>query len=45
LNPSYYSYFCTYQVYNEGGASDVTVSPTEYLSPGTVTIAYQIAGQ
>ncbi len=45
LNPGYLSYFCTYQVYNEGGASDVTVSPTEYLSPGTVTIAYQIAGQ
>ena len=39
-NPGNLSYFCTYQVFNEGGAKDVTVSPTEFLAPGTITINY-----
>jgi hypothetical protein len=39
-NPGTLNYFVTYQVYNEGGATDVTVSPTEYLAPGTITINY-----
>jgi hypothetical protein len=39
-NPGNLPYFCTYQVFDEEGASDVTVSPTEYLSPGTITINY-----
>ena len=43
-NPGNLSYFCTYQVFNEGGAKDVTVSPTEYLSPGTITINYVTTG-
>jgi hypothetical protein len=44
LNPGDLSYFVTYQVFNEGGAKDVTVSPTEYLAPGTITINYVTAG-
>jgi hypothetical protein len=43
-NPGNLPYFCTYQVFNEGGAKDVTVSPTEYLTPGTITINYVTAG-
>jgi hypothetical protein len=43
-NPGNLPYFCTYQVFNEGGAKDVTVSPTEYLSPGTITINYVTTG-
>jgi hypothetical protein len=39
-NPGNLSYFVTYQVYGEGGAHDITVSSTEYLSPGTITINY-----
>ena len=39
-NPGNLSYFATYQVFDENGASDVTVSPTEYLAPGTITINY-----
>lgn len=42
--PAQLSFFVTYQVYNEGGAKDVTVSPTEYLAPGTITINYVTAG-
>jgi len=42
-NPGNLSYFVTYQVFNEGGAKDVTVSPTEYLAPGTITINYVTA--
>jgi hypothetical protein len=38
--PAQLSFFVTYQVFNEGGAKDVTVSPTEYLAPGTITINY-----
>lgn len=44
LNPGNLSYFVTYQVFNEGGAKDVTVSPTEYLAPGTITINYVTTG-
>jgi hypothetical protein len=39
-NPGNLPYFVTYQVFDENGASDVTVSPTEYLAPGTITINY-----
>lgn len=39
-NPGNLSYFCTYQVFNENGAEDITVSSTEYLAPGTITINY-----
>jgi hypothetical protein len=39
-NPGNLSYFVTYQVFGENGAKDVTVSPTEYLAPGTITINY-----
>jgi hypothetical protein len=42
-NPGNLPYFCTYQVFDEGGAKDVTVSATEYLSPGTITISYVTA--
>jgi uncharacterized phage protein gp47/JayE len=38
--PAQLSFFVTYQVYNEGGAKDITVSPTEYLAPGVITINY-----
>lgn len=43
-NPGNLSYFATYQVFNEGGAKDVTVSPTEFLAPGTITINYVTTG-
>lgn len=43
-NPGNLAYFVTYQVFNEGGSKNVTVSPTEYLSPGTITINYVTAG-
>lgn len=39
-NPGNLNYLCTYQVFNEGGAKDVTVSATEYLAPGRITINY-----
>jgi hypothetical protein len=39
-NPGLYAYRVTYQVFGEGGAKDIVVSPTEYLSPGTVSISY-----
>jgi Baseplate J-like protein len=39
-NPGNLPYFVTYQVFDENGASDITVSPTEYLAPGTITINY-----
>ena len=39
-NPGNLSYFCTYQVFGETGASDITVSSTEYLAPGVITINY-----
>jgi hypothetical protein len=40
VNPGDLSYFVTYQVFNEGGAKDITVSATEYLAPGRITIDY-----
>jgi len=43
-NPGNLSYFVTYQIFNEGGAKDVTVSPTEFLAPGTITINYVTTG-
>jgi hypothetical protein len=39
-NPGQLSFFVTYQVFNEGGAKDIAVSSTEYLTPGTITINY-----
>jgi hypothetical protein len=39
-NPGLYSYFVTYQVYDETGASDITVSSTEYLTAGNIVINY-----
>jgi hypothetical protein len=39
-SPNDDSYFCTYQVWNEEGAKDITTSSTEYLSPGNITINY-----
>ena len=43
-NPGNLSYFVTYQVFDEGGAKDVTVSPTEFLAPGRITINYVTTG-
>lgn len=39
-NPGNLPYFITYQVFDEGGASDITVSSTEYLTTGNVVINY-----
>ena len=39
-NPSYASYKVTYQVWREGGQKDITLSPTEYLQAGRITIDY-----
>ena len=39
-NPGLYSYFVTYQVYDETGATDITVSSTEYLTTGNIVINY-----
>ena len=43
-NPSLRSYFVTYQVYGEGTASDITMSSTEYFTPGRITINYTTTG-
>lgn len=40
VNPGNLSYLVTYQVFNEAGAKDITVSATEYLAPGRITINY-----
>lgn len=40
VNPGNLSYLCTYQVFNETGAKDVSVSSTEYLAPGRITVNY-----
>jgi hypothetical protein len=39
-SPSLRSYFVTYQVWGEGTASDVTMSSTEYIVPGRITINF-----
>ena len=39
--PSLRSYFVTYTVEGEGSAKDVTLSSTEYFTPGRVTILYE----
>jgi len=39
-NPGNLPYFVTYQVFDEGGASDITVSSTEYLTTGNIVINY-----
>jgi hypothetical protein len=39
-NPAYANFKCTYQVWREGGYRDITLSPTEYLQMGRVTISY-----
>jgi hypothetical protein len=39
-NPGLQSYFVTYQVFGEGGANDISISPTEYFVPGNVVINY-----
>lgn len=38
--PSLQSYFVTYQVFGEGGAKDISISPTEFFVPGNITINY-----
>lgn len=42
--PSLLSFFVTYQVYGEGGATDITMSSTEYITPGRITINYVTTG-
>ena len=42
--PSLKSYFVTYQVFGEASAKDVTLSSTEYFTPGRVTINYITLG-
>jgi hypothetical protein len=39
-NPSLRSYLVTYQVFGEGSATDITMSSTEYFTPGRITINY-----
>jgi hypothetical protein len=39
-NPAYYNFKVTYQVWREGGYRDITLSSTEYLTLGSVTIDY-----
>ena len=39
-NPGLQSYLATYQVYGEGGAKDIAISPTEYFVPGIITLNY-----
>lgn len=39
-HPAYYSYKVTYQIWREGGCKDITLSPTEFLKPGRITIDY-----
>jgi hypothetical protein len=41
--PSYSSYRVTYQVWEDGGTKDITLSPTEYLKAGRITINYLMA--
>jgi len=40
INPSLYSFFCTYQVFGSGSATDITMSSTEYIVPGKITLSY-----
>jgi hypothetical protein len=40
IQPGIRPYLVTYQVFNEGGAKDITMSSTEYFVPGRVTINY-----
>ncbi len=39
-NPAYNSFRVTYQVWEDGGTKDITLSPTEYLKSGRITINY-----
>lgn len=39
-NPALRAYRVTFQVFNEGGTKDITISNTEYLVPGRVTINF-----
>ena len=39
-SPGLLSYFVTYQVFDETGTKDITVSSTEYLTAGKITISY-----
>ena len=39
-NPVGYPFRVTYQIFGEGGAQDLTLSPTEYVKPGNVLIEY-----
>lgn len=39
-NPAYLNFKVTYQVWREGGYKDITLSPTEFLKMGRVTIDY-----
>ena len=38
--PSYLFFRVTYQIWEEGGTKDISLSPTEYLKSGRVTISY-----
>jgi hypothetical protein len=39
-NPTGYPFRVTYQIFGEGGAQDLTLSPTEYVKPGKILIEY-----
>lgn len=39
-DPSVMNFKVTYQVFREGGAKDITLSPTEFLRAGRITIDY-----
>jgi hypothetical protein len=40
ITPALESFLVTYQVYGEGGVSDISISPIEYLSAGRITVLY-----
>lgn len=38
--PSAYPFRCTYQIWYEGGYQDLSISSSEYLKPGKITLDY-----
>jgi hypothetical protein len=42
-NPSLLSFFATFQVWDEGGAKDITTSSTEYFLPGDIVLNYVVS--
>ena len=44
-DPGQLAFRLTYQVFGEGGAQDIPLSPTEYLRPGRITIDYVLDGE